>query len=156
MLTYIATRVSSQVSFLLIRVFLNKAKGLPFLLIKEKSFLSLTTQRRDTCHAQSGNKSNYSRGIMLHKFLAPARHQSTISSLILAMSMVEVECWFWKTFAFLSFQTSQPTSIAKEAIAFLRGPLLWMASDHQSLTVWKVCHSSMAMLWSPSQILMDA
>jgi hypothetical protein len=70
------------------RVFLNKAKDLPFSFNKKDFFRSLTNHS----HGQSQEKKRkaYSRGIILHNAFAPAWHQSTTSSFILETIMFNV------------------------------------------------------------------
>ena len=67
------------------------------------------------------------------------------------MSIMDVDDLFRKTRAFLSNQISRDTSIAREAIAFLFGALLWMMSVHQSLTVANTCQSPGHTSCSPNQ-----
>jgi hypothetical protein len=67
-------------------------EDLPFSLIKEKKLLILKT---NACRKPNKTKA-YSRGIILHKPLAPARHHIATSSLIFVTSMVKVIEWFRK------------------------------------------------------------
>jgi hypothetical protein len=77
----------------------------------------------------------------LFNAFASERHHIAASSLIFVTNMFKVIEWFRKTLAFRSSKITHETSMAKEDIAFLASPLLWMTSIHHALTVRKTCQS---------------
>ena len=56
--------------------------------------------------------------------------------------------------AFLSFQMVHPTSIVRDAMAFLLGMLLPDMFLHQSERECKLSQVDMSIIWRPSQFLM--
>jgi hypothetical protein len=107
-------------------------EDLPFSLIKEKKLLILKT---NACRKPSKTKA-YSRGIILHKPLAPARNHIATSSLIFVTSMGKVIEWFRKNTCITFLPYIQETNSASEAMAFLDGPILCgsIRSIHHSFT----------------------
>ena len=105
--------------------FWNKAKDLPFSLIKEEDFRQIAAKR--------GTK-NYSRGITILKWVAPAIAQRWASSLIFATTIIIVAAVLRNTLTLRSFQISQDISMNKEAIAFLWFPRSITFLIHQSRT----------------------
>ena len=75
---------------------------------------------------------DYSHGIKDPKCLAPARTQFLASTLMPSSTVARIEDLFWNTLAFLSFQTSQETSIISEEIVFLRCPRPRIVLVHHS------------------------
>lgn len=97
---------------LVVRFFLNKAKVLPFSLIKKKVCEIHTAHVAQTL-------TNYSRGITLFKCLAPAMAQNDASSLIRLTITATGAALFLKTRAFLFFRISHPTRWIRDERAFL-------------------------------------
>jgi hypothetical protein len=93
----------------------------------------------------------YSPGIILHKSLAPAKHQARASSLILAMMTFVAEKWCRKTLALRSFQTSQEISMSKDAKAFLCWPLPKAIFVHHASTFGSLIQDSGDLSWIPHQ-----
>jgi hypothetical protein len=93
----------------------------------------------------------YSPGIILHKSLAPTKHQARASSLILAMMTFVAEKWCRKTLALRSFQTSHEISMSKEAKALLCCPLRKAMFDHHTSTFGSLIQDSGGQSWIPHQ-----
>jgi hypothetical protein len=94
-----------------------------FSLIKEKVLEFLQAQPWYEKPRPNRTK-NYSHGMILLIAFAPAMLHKATSLLIFSTSIVADKALFLKTLAFRSFQISQDTSTAREAKAFLEGPLL--------------------------------
>jgi hypothetical protein len=120
---------------------LKQGKRFAIPLIKKK-FLEVSYKLNLAKSQVKPKEHAYSRGIILHKALAPARHHKRASSLILLEINVAVEKWCRNILAFLSFHISQEISIAIEAMAFTGAPLLWIPSVHHSFTLAIPCQAS--------------
>jgi hypothetical protein len=73
--------------------------------------------------------------------LTPAKDHKFGSSLIHVTAIAKVENWFRKTRACLCFKTSQETSIARDAMTFLKCPLFWTKLVNHSLMDRSASHS---------------
>ena len=94
-----------------------------FHLLIEKRFKMVLTSLGSRTNLNATNNKTSTLDNKILKALAPARDQSLVSSLVLSITMVKVECWFRKIRAFCSFKISQEMSITKDARAFRWGLL---------------------------------
>ena len=80
------------------------------------------------------NYKHHSRGIMLHKYFAPARHHSEVSALTRVTSTPTGIAVLWNTRAFRSFQISQEIRSIRERSALRDSDLPEAMLRHHSLT----------------------